>query len=449
MRSPAWAKGDDVDWLLDPVSNWAGDLDWFAFLSIPIFTGVVGWAINWTGLVMLFSPLRFHGVKIPGMRELSSVLPRKVQEIPGVLQGGIGWQGIIPARAAKMGSIAVDKAIAKLGTPGEFYQQLEPDKIAEHIVATFRPEVPGLVDQVMSTEHPRLWKDLPRPVKEAVYARVQAQLPSVVGKVTTEIGIHIDQLLDPKIMVIDHFQENPELVVRIFRDFGQRELNLMVRFGFLFGFLLGIPVAIVDSIFHQWYLLPLLGIVVGWVTNSLGMWLIFEPPEPKRILGIPVHGLFLRRQSEAAEVYAQIIADDVITLERIGDFLLDGPRGDRTRQMLATALRPAIDQAAGPARGALRVAIGSNRFDTIRDSVAQEAVGRTLTPFRDPEFSAQQADKIRVLVATRTKELPPRDFVDMMRSAIKEDEWMLYAHGAIMGAAGGFLHLAIFGVQGG
>jgi hypothetical protein len=36
----------------------------------------------------------------------------------------------------------------------------------------------------------------------------------------------------------------------------------------------------------------------------------------------------------------------------------------------------------------------------------------------------------------------------MMRSAIKEDEWMLYAHGAIMGAAGGVLHLLIFGVQG-
>ena len=50
------------------------------------------------------------------------------------MQGGIGWQGIVPARAAKMGSIAVDKAIAKLGTPAEFYQELEPDKIAEHIV---------------------------------------------------------------------------------------------------------------------------------------------------------------------------------------------------------------------------------------------------------------------------------------------------------------------------
>ena len=286
------------------------------------------------------------------------MLPRKLQEVPGLLQGGIGWQGIVPARAAKMGSIAVDKAIAKLGTPAEFYQQLEPDKIAEHIVTVFRPEIPELVDEVMRREHPRLWRDLPRPVRDAVIERVQAQLPTVVGKVTDEIGVHIDQLLDPKIMVIDHFRNNPALVVRIFRDFGQRELNLMVAFGFVFGFLLGIPVAVVDSVAHQWWLLPILGVIVGWTTNALGMWLIFEPPEERRILGIKVHGLFLRRQDEAAEVYARIIADDVITLERIGDFLLDGPRGDRTRQMLATALRPAIDKAAGPARAAVRVAIG-------------------------------------------------------------------------------------------
>jgi uncharacterized membrane protein YheB (UPF0754 family) len=434
-----------IDWLRD----WADGVSWVHLATIPVFTGVIGWLINWSGLWMLFSPVRFHGLRIPGLRELATVLPRKLQEVPGLLQGGVGWQGIVPARAAKMGSIAVDKAIAKLGTPGEFYQQLEPEKIAEHIVTMFRPEIPELVDEVMRREHPRLWRDLPRPVRDAVIERVQAQLPTVVGKVTDEIGVHIDQLLDPKIMVIDHFRENPDLVVRIFRDFGQRELNLMVAFGFIFGFLLGIPVAVIDSIAHQWWLLPILGVVVGWTTNALGMWLIFEPPEERRILGIKVHGLFLRRQDEAAEVYARIIADDVITLERIGDFLFDGPRGDRTRQMLATALRPAIDNAAGPARAAVRVAIGSSRFDAVRDSVAEEAAVRTLTPFKDPEFSEQQSEKIRTLVAVRTKELPPRDFVEMMRSAIKEDEWMLYAHGAIMGLAGGFLHLWIFGVQGG
>ena len=397
---------------------------------------------------MLFYPVQFRGLQFKPLQPLVPLLPRKLQQIPGVMQGGIGWQGIIPSRAAKMGSIAVDKAIAKLGTPAEFYQQLEPDRIAEHIVEVFQPDMPKMIEDIIAREHPNLWRDLPRPARQAIIARVQAQLPTVVRSITDQIGVHIDQLLDPKVMVINHFQSNPALVVRIFRDFGQKELNLMVSFGFIFGFLLGIPVAMVDHWFGQWWLLPVLGVLVGWTTNALGMWLIFEPPEPRRILGIKVHGLFLRRQDEAAEVYAQIIAEDVITLERIGDFLLDGPRGDRTRQMLATAMRPAIDQAAGPVRGAVRIAVGSRRFDNIRDAVATEAVDRTITPFRDPAFSRRQADKIRTLVAARTKELPPRDFVEMMRSAIREDEWMLYAHGAIMGFAGGLIHLAIFGVGG-
>jgi uncharacterized membrane protein YheB (UPF0754 family) len=430
----------EVDWFFQHA-----DLhDWIHIVTIPIFTGVIGWLINWSGLVMLFAPVRFYGFELPGLKAVARVIPRKLQEIPGIMTGQVGWQGIVPARAAKMGSISADKAIAKLGTPAEFYQQLEPDKIAEHIVALFSPDMPAMVNEVMMREHPSLWRDLPQAAREAIIGRVQAQMPAIVGGITTELGTHIDQLLDPKIMTIEHFRKNPALVVRVFRDIGQRELNLMVAFGFVFGFALGIPVAIVDHWFGIWWLLPLLGILVGWITNALGMWLIFEPVEPKKIFGITVHGLFLRRQDEAAEIYAKIIADDVITLERIGDFLMNGPRGDRTRQMIATAMQPAVDQAAGPARGAVRIAIGRKKFDSIRETMAGEAVDRTILPFQDQEFSRQQSEKMRTLIATRTKELSPQDFVEMLRSAIKEDEWMLYAHGAIMGFAGGLIHLAIF-----
>ena len=99
-------------------------------LTIPLFTGAIGYATNWSGIWMLFYPVRFAGFRVPGLAPLAHLLPRRIQQIPGVMQGGVGWQGIIPSRAAKMGSIAVDKGIAKLGSPAEFYQQLEPDAIA-------------------------------------------------------------------------------------------------------------------------------------------------------------------------------------------------------------------------------------------------------------------------------------------------------------------------------
>ena len=226
----------------------------------------------------------------------------------------------------------------------------------------------------------------------------------------------------------------------------------MINFGFIFGFLLGIPVAFIDHTLHQWWLLPILGVFVGWTTNLLGMSLIFEPAEPRKIGPFKLHGLFLRRQDEAAEVYAQIIADDVVTLENIGNFLLDGPRGDRTRQMLETAMGPAIDRRAGPgARGGARG--GRARASTTRS--ASRVAQRGRQPHADAVpgpgvLQRQQSEKIRDADRpAHARSCRRADFVEMMRAAIKEDEWMLYAHGAVMGVAGGFLHLALFGVSGG
>src|SRR5207248_760114 len=83
------------------------------------------------------------------------------------------------------------------------------------------------------------------------------------------------------------------------------------------------------------------------------------------------------------------------------------------------AMEPAIDRAAGPARAAVRVAVGTREYDSIRESVAQEAAEYTMVPFRDPEFSRRQSDQIRRLVAQRTRELPSADYVEMLRAAYR------------------------------
>ncbi|MCW3040353.1 MAG: hypothetical protein JWM31_2258 [Solirubrobacterales bacterium] len=421
-------------------------MDWAQLIIIPVFTGVIGYVTNLSGVWMLFNPIRFVGVTVPGLRTVADLLPRRFQEIPGLIRGRLGWQGIVPSRAAKMGSIAVDKGISKLGSPGEFYQRLQPERIAEHILQTSERDIETLVEQIMQREQPQLWNDVPPRVKAAVHARVRAQLPEIVHAVTDQIGENIDQLLDVKLMVIKHLEAHPELANRIFLDIGDRELKLMVNFGFYLGFLLGVPVYFLTHTFPHWWLLPILGTAVGYLTNLLAMSLIFVPVEPKVILGVKFHGLFLRRQTAVADIYAKLIADEIVTLSNIGTELLTGPRSDRTRQMIQTAMRPAVDRATGPARAAVRVAMGGKEYDAIRDSVAVDAVDYTMTPLADPEFNAQQSALIRDLIASRMREMAPVDFQEMLRAAIKEDEWMLYVHGAVLGFGGGIVHLAIFGV---
>jgi uncharacterized membrane protein YheB (UPF0754 family) len=413
-------------------------------ITVPLFMGAIGYTTNWSGVWMLFNPVGFRGFRVPGLRTVVPLLPRKVQQIPGVMHGGLGWQGIIPSRAAKMGSISVDKGIAKLGSPSEFYNRLEPDRIAEHILDTARGDIRGVVERIMEREHAGLWRDLPPRLREAVHARVQEQLPDIVREVTDAIGNHTDQILDIKLMVIRYFDENPEMANRIFEEIGHKELRFITNFGFFFGFLLGIPVAFITNAVHYWWILPILGVFVGYITNLVAIYMIFQPIEPRRFLGVKLQGLFMKRQDEVAGVYARIVADDIVNLNNIGDELLAGPRADRTRKLIETAMRPAVDRAIGPVKPAVRVAMGTRRYDAIRESVATEAVEYTMTPLADEEFNRRQSTAIRDLITARMREMAPRDFSEMLRTAIREDEWLLYLHGAVLGLGAGLLHLALF-----
>ena len=104
--------------------------------------------------------------------------------------------------------------------------------------------------------------------------------------------------------------------------------------------------------------------------------------------------------------------------------------------MIQAALRPAIDRAV-PARDAVRVAVGTREYDAIRESVATEGVEYTITPLTDPEFNRRQAEPVRELFARRMRELPSADFAELLRSAMREDEWLLVLHGAVLGFGGG------------
>jgi uncharacterized membrane protein YheB (UPF0754 family) len=414
-------------------------------ISVPLFTGVIGYITNWTGVLMLFRPIRFHGVHVPGLSVLFPILPRRVQVLPLIrYDGGLGWQGIVPSRADKMASIAVDKGLAKLGNIGDFYRELEPDRIAEHLGRMAGDEIRDVVETIMEREYAQFWRDLPPLVREAVHARVRAQLPRVIKRITDDIGANVDQLIDAKLMVIRYFVAHPELLNELFMTMGRKELRFMQNFGFYFGFPMGFVLVGILHLYPHWWVLPIGGVVIGWFVNYIGIEMIFEPVFPR--WWVPWRqGLLIKRQAEITEMYARLIADNVITLNNIGDELLTGPRSDRTMQMLEDTIRPAVDSAVGVARPALRLAIGGREYDKIRDSLADEATNFAPVAFAEPTFNKQQSNRIYTYIAAQMRAMGPDDFVEMLRSAIKQDEWLLFVHGGVLGLFAGFLHLAIFG----
>lgn len=412
-------------------------------ISIPIFTAIIGYITNWTAVLMLFSPLEYHGIRIPGLKPLVPFLPKKVLLVPiGLSSGRFGWQGIIPSRATKMGSIAVDKGLYLLGTPREFYNELEPDRIAEQIIASSGDDIRALIEQTMERHHPEIWRRLPPQMKEAINRRVESQLPEIAGQITADIGENIDQILDVKMMLIRKFEERPALANEIFHELGRKELRTIQNLGFVFGGVQGIPLMFLTIFYHPWWPIPLCGILIGFITNKLALDMIFEPIEPRRFLGFKIHGLFLRRQFEIAAIYAEIVSREVITVQNIGEEMMIGPRSDRTRAMIEERVRPLVDKAVGPLRIAVRAALPD--YDLMAAAAASEGMNVALGPMSDPEFNVQQSERVGAMLTDKVRRLSYKDFSEMLRTAIHDDEWLVLAHGGVLGLLAGMLHVILF-----
>jgi len=189
--------------------------------------------------------------------------------------------------------------------------------------------------------------------------------------------------------------------------------------------------------------LPVAGVFVGYFTNWLALKMIFQPMKPHEVGPFTIQGLFIRRQNEASETYASIVAEEVINLENVARNLLNGPNADRTRKMIAEELREAVDSSMGLAAPLLRFTTGPRQYDAIREGIADRGVEYAIEPMSDPEFNAERSEAIQRLMAGRMKDLPPEEFARMLRAAFKEDEWLLIGVGAALGFVAGWIQLLV------
>jgi uncharacterized membrane protein YheB (UPF0754 family) len=369
---------------------------------------------------MMFAPMEFVGV------------------------GPIGWQGVIPSKAGKMGSISTSTGLMKVGTIGEFYRRLDPQVFADHIVEQSSDDIAELVERLAKRENPELWESLPPELREEVHRRVRKEFPKRVEQVTEDIGENIDHLLDLRRMVVTHLEKRPDLVNRIFSDVGEQEFKFIIRSGAFFGFALGLVQLGAWVALGAWWILPAAGITVGWVTNWAALRIIFSPVEPLWLgRRYRFQGLFLKRQAEVADSYSSIVTGNILTVRNMVDELLRGPNSDRTRRLIEDRLRTSVDDALGRVAPAVRLATGAEAYDRMQDSLAEEAAQRTLEPLSDDEFNRERSQKLHALFSQRLRELSPPEFAEMLRSAFREDEWQLIAVGAALGGVAGFCQLIL------
>ncbi|MFG1790697.1 hypothetical protein [Nocardia sp. NPDC049149] len=446
------AAGVFIDWEeMTGQSKFVVDL-----ITFPIFAALAGWLTNWTGVLMLFWPVRFRGIRIPGLHLLYPYFPRRVQVLPTFSGDGreLGFQGFIPARAEKMASICVDKALMRIGSPRDFIHELDLDGIADYLAVLARKQVQPLVDELMYRENPEIWRTVPRAAKQVIYQRIDREMPALSRRAFESLGDNVDQLIDIKSFVIRYLQDNPDILKDLTTTIAAPELRFMVRIGLL-GAPFGLLLALYMHVHHQ---IPVFGWVPGWVivllasaaigvlVNVIAVKMVFEPGDPEpwyRYLW--QQALLAKRQPQAATDLAHILAHQVLTLPNLSKELLDGPNGDKTHQLLERLISDEIHRQLGPTTSFVRAALGRRQFDNLKVGAAGAAVGLAPSLVEDEEFTKAQAKTIDEFAARKLRQLTPGEFMEMFYASVEQDAWLLYLHGAVLGLVVGAAHLLVFG----
>ncbi|MGW5724351.1 DUF445 domain-containing protein [Amycolatopsis sp. NPDC003865] len=384
---------------------------WPLYVSIPIVAALIGYGTKLVAIRMMFQPVEFIGVK-----------------------PFLGWQGIVPKRAARMASIACDTMTEQLIKPAEVVARLDASRIAQEIEKPLLAGVEDIVREVAGHYQPGLWESLPVRVQRLVIERVQHESPRMVAAVLDLIKSDVDSVFDLKGMVVTSLVKDKRLLNRIFQEAGAKEFKFIARSGLVFGGAIGVIQMVAWVLFKFPPIMPVFGLFTGWFTDWLALRMIFYPIEPRRYFGVQWQGLFLKRRAEVAEAYGSLIAKEIITPHNVIEAILHGPLADR---VLALIQRQLDRELGSVARPLLVFAVGSRKYQDMKLAIASQIMSRLPETMRYIEDYATDAMDIRNVLVSKMKQLSPHEFERLLRPAFEQDEWILIATGAVLGFAVG------------
>jgi uncharacterized membrane protein YheB (UPF0754 family) len=90
------------------------------------------------------------------------------------------------------------------------------------------------------------------------------------------------------------------------------------------------------------YTLPLIGALIGWLTNYIAIKMLFHPREEVRILFIPIQGIFPKRQKDLARKLGQIVSEELVSVEDLTAHLKEKATSEAILNHIALRLEEGI-----------------------------------------------------------------------------------------------------------
>lgn len=413
-----------------------GNPSWTSILrfgTIPMVAAVIAYGTNVLAVYMMFYPLEFVGF-----------FP-KLKIGPPLDLFLCGWQGVVPMKAREMAEMSYELMSTKVIRVEELFQRLDPHLAMRALEEKLPNIVSDVINEAGQKVLPKIWEHLPAATRRQLEKRGESAAQPLISQFFTEFKINCRELLDVQHLVVQHLIINKQTLVDIFVQCGKAELQFVKRSGFYLGYILGLIQMVVWMFAEWWWILPISGIFVGYLTNAVGLRVIFWPIEPRLFCfgRLKAHGLFLQRQRAISSIYSKVVAERILTMQNFGDEMCHGVRSPELYKVFAKCVTQSLEDTVAYSKRIFLMSLGEEVWLRFEDAVSAELWMRLPDILLDLDAYIKQALQIEDTIKQRMMALPPADFEKLLHPVFQQEEWKLILIGAVLGALVGLLQALI------
>lgn len=385
-------------------------------LTIPIVAAVIGWFTNWVAIKMMFHPLEFIGIK-----------------------PFLGWQGIVPANAVRLARSGLELVTSSILKVPQLFEDFDAKALVDQESENLKKLVRKALEDKALAQFPQMWNALSPQIKEQVFKIAEDEVQGLSVEVFHEAAHQIEELVDVRRIVTEAVKNDKRLMNDTFLEVGKQEFKFIEYSGFWFGLVFGLPQLVLWLVFPANWTLPFFGFLVGYATNWLALYLIFEPKTPKKFLGFTVQGLFHRRQKEIALRFGDIVAERVFNPDNL---FKEISSGDPRKKLLSIVEGKADALIAKYQKHPMAAMVMKPELAAeLKRDILRDVEAEMFRPNSLVQQFINKSDKIRKMLQERMAVMEPEGYENVLRPAFKQDEWKLIIAGAVLGAAVGLIQV--------
>ena len=184
----------------------------------------------------------------------------------------------------------------------------------------------------------------------------------------------------------------------------------------------------------QYIMPPIIGGVIGWSTNRLAIWMLFNPKREKRVFGLRIPftpGLIPRDQAEIARSLGAMVEEKLINTEDIDSSISQGKIDKKIKELMGRT----IEKNAG--RLAFLVP------ETAVHKMEQFIVPKVTALIKEELLGFIDLIDFRKIVEEKVRDFPLDELEDSIKEVTEKHLTYITLFGGVLGSAIGLIQVVV------